>query len=361
MAEPLTRVEAQERAEEIRAFAAELKRLESGGVVALTDEQHGCIRVHHEAILGELARQFDIDRDTRSKQLSLGMRIASLLGAIAFAASVFFLFYQFWGVLGTALQVTLLIGASGLTFGLTVWTRKIEANGYFAKLAATVAFVCFVLNISMLGQIFNITPSDKALLPWAAYAFILAYLCDLRLLLVAGLVCIMAFIAAQAGESAGLYWLDFGERPENFLPAALAIFGVPWVLRQTRHDGFAQTYRLVGLLALFLSTLVLSQWGEGSYLPLKPRIIEYLYQVLGFLSAGGAIWLGIRMRWPGVVNTGITFFIVFLFTKFYDWWWDWMPKYLFFLVLGLTALLTLVVLRRLRTDPVLNVRIEMNP
>ena len=361
MAEPLTRVEAQERAEEIRAFAAELNRLETGGVVTLSEEQHGCIRAHHEQILGALSQRFDIDTDTRSKQLSLGMRIASLLGAIAFAASVFFLFYQFWGRLGTALQVTLLIGGSAATFGLTLWTHKAEANGYFAKLAATVAFVCFVLNISMMGDIFNITPSDKALLPWAAYAFILAYLCNLRLLLVAGLLCSVAFVAARAGEFGGLYWLDFGKRPENFFPAALAIFGVPWALSQVRHDGFAQTYRLVGLLALLLPILILSHWGEGSYLTLEPKTVEYLYQVLGFLSTGGVIWLGIRAHWPGVVNTGVTFFIVFLYTKFYDWWWEWMPKYLFFLVLGLTALLTLVVLRRLRSEPVLNVHIEMNP
>ena len=360
MSEPLTRVKAQERAEEIRAFTAELQRLD-GRVITLTDEQHGSIRAHHEQILDALARQFDIDRDTRSKQLSLGMRVASLLGAIAFAASVFFLFYQFWGLLGTALQVTLLAGASALTFGVTVWARKSEVNGYFAKLAAMVAFVCFVLNISMLGQIFNITPSDKALLPWAAYAFVLAYLCDLRLLLVAGLLCIMGFIAARAGEMGGLYWLDFGERPENFFPAALAIFGLPWALNQSQHDGFAQTYRLVGLLALFTPILVLSQWGEISYLSLNPKTIEYGYQILGFLSSAAVIWLGIRARWPGVVNTGVTFFIVFLYTKFYDWWWNWMPKYLFFLVLGLTALLTLVVLRRLRSEPILNVQIETNP
>ena len=361
MAEPLTRVEAQERTEEIRVFAAELTRLETGKVIALTEEQHGRIRAHHEQVLAALARQFDIDRDTRSKQLSLGMRIASLLGAIALAASVFFSFYQFWGLLGSALQVTLLIGASGLTYGITLWTHKKDANGYFAKLAATVAFVCFVLNVSMLGQIFNITPSDKALLPWAAYAFILAYLCDLRLLLVAGLLCIMAFIAARAGEFGGLYWLDFGERPENFFPASIAVFVVPLLLKQSRHAGFAQTYRLFGLLALFLPILVLSHWGAGSYLTLDPKTIEYGYQVLGFLSASAVIWLGIRAQWPGVVNTGVTFFIVFLYTKFYDWWWELMPKYLFFLVVGLTALLTLFVLRRLRSDPALNVQIEMNP
>ena len=40
--------------------------------------------------------------------------------------------------------------------------------------------------------------------------------------------------------------------------------------------------------------------------------------------------------------------MIFLYTKFFDWWWDVMPKYLFFLVLGLTAVLLLVVMRRLR-------------
>jgi len=83
-----------------------------------------------------------------------------------------------------------------------------DDNGYFTKLAALVAFACFVLNIQMMGEIFNMTPSDEALLPWAAYAFLLAYLCDRRLLLAAGLLCITAFIAARAGEIQGLYWLD---------------------------------------------------------------------------------------------------------------------------------------------------------
>jgi hypothetical protein len=42
------------------------------------------------------------------------------------------------------------------------------------------------------------------------------------------------------------------------------------------------------------------------------------------------------------------FFVIFLYTKFFDWWWEVMPKYLFFLVLGLTAVLLLFIMRRLR-------------
>jgi hypothetical protein len=34
------------------------------------------------------------------------------------------------------------------------------------------------------------------------------------------------------------------------------------------------------------------------------------------------------------VNTGITFFVIFLYTKFFDWWWDALPKWLFFLLLA---------------------------
>ena len=48
------------------------------------------------------------------------------------------------------------------------------------------------------------------------------------------------------------------------------------------------------------------------------------------------------------MNVGVGFFVIFLFTKLFDWWWETMPKYIFFLVLGLTAVAILLVLRRLR-------------
>ena len=77
---------------------------------------------------------------------------------------------------------------------------------------------------------------------------------------------------------------------------------------------------------------------------------------MGFVLSAGSIWLGARRGWGEVVNTGATFFVVFLYTKFFDWWWESMPKYLFFLVLGLTAVLLLVVMRRLRATGLLGRR-----
>jgi uncharacterized membrane protein len=344
----LSRHEAQSRTDDIRVFRRELAALERAGAVSLDATQRQQLETYHQRLLDQFAQAFDIDRDTQSKQLSLGMRIASFLGALALAASVFYFFYQFWGLLGTVEQVSLLIGAAFGSFLVTMALHRRDASGYFTKLAALVAFACFVLDISMLGQIFDITPSDKALLPWAAYALLLAYACELRLLLAAGIVCIIAFVAARTGTWGGMYWLDFGDRPENFFPAAIGLFVVPLLIPHVRRADFAPVYRVFGLLALLLPVLVLSNWGAASYLHLDHDIVEGGYQVAGFALSAAAIWLGIRRQWPDTINTGVTFFVIFLYTKFYDWWWKIMPKYLFFLVLGLAALLILFVLKRLR-------------
>ena len=346
------RSEAQQRTDEIGIFQAELARLEVEGVLRLDPAQQQAVREHHAALLAGFAGRFDIDRNVQARQLSLGMRVASFLGALALAASVFFLFYQFWGHFDETAQVAILLGAALASMGLTVLVQTRDASGYFTKLVAMVAFACFVLNLTMLGQIFNITPTDRALIPWAALAFLLAYACDLRLLLAAGICCVIAFVAARVGEWSGIYWLHSGERPENFFPVAVLLFVFPQFVDHRRMTGFASIYRIFGLLCVLVPMLVLGHWGWGSYLAdydgVSTRTIEGGYEVAGFVASALAIWLGARRQWPDTVNTGITFFVIFLYTKFFDWWWEIMPKWLFFLVLGLAAILILLVLKRLR-------------
>jgi len=205
-----------------------------------------------------------------------------------------------------------------------------------------------MLNIYMLGQIFNITPSDKALLPWGAYALLLAYACNARLLLVIGLVCLLAFCVSRIGSLIGFYWLYAGERPENLLLPGLLLFLLPQWLSQARYSGFASAYRVVGLLALFGPMLVLANWAEGSYLRLDADLIENAYQLLGFAASALLVWLGSRRDWPEVALFGQLAFILFLGIKMVDWWWELLPKYLFFLILGLAAILALLILGRLR-------------
>lgn len=344
----LSKFEAQKRADQVKAFQDELALLKGDGVLSLTDEQTQSVNAYHQNLLSQYSADFDIDQDQREKQLSLGMRIASFLGALALAASVFFLFYQFWGRLSTSSQILILITGSVGTLVATMLVAEREKTGYFAKLVGLVSFACFVLNISMLGQIFNITPSDNAFIVWGAFAFLLAYSCDIRLLQAAGILCVIAFVSARVGTWNGLYWLSFGERPENFFPAAILLFLFPQYVNHRRYWGFAPVYRVFGLLCLFLPILVLSIAGNFSYLAYDTDVIEGFYQLAGFVLSAAAVWWGIRKHWKDTINTGNAFFVVFLFTKFFDWWWEIMPKYLFFFVIGFTAVLFLLIFKRLR-------------
>ena len=339
---------AQQRSDQIHAFNEELAELERDQVFNLTAEQRQSIHSYHQNLFNQFRNSFDIDSTQQDKQLSLGMRIASFLGAVALAASVFFLFYQFWGRLGTVSQVAILSGASLLGLFATVIVARKDDSGYFTKLVALVAFTCFVLNLALFGQIFNITPTDNALLVWALYALLLAYTYDIRLLQVAGLLCIIAFASARVGAWSGMYWIHFGERPENFIPIAVILFFVPQWINHARFPGFAMSYRVFGMVTLFIPVLILSHWGYGSYFNIDPDIIEGVYQFAGFALSAGVIVYGIRRGWAHVVNTGVTFFVIFLYTKVFDWWWEAMPKYLFFFVLALIAILCLVMMKRIR-------------
>jgi uncharacterized membrane protein len=339
---------AQDRADRIQAFYDELQQLEAEQVLSLESEQRAAIGQYHEALLKSLTEAYDIDTSSRQKQLSVGMKIASFIGALALAASVFFLFYQFWGYLTTPVQVVILISAPLLSLLAAYRVSSREATGYFSKLLSMLSFACFVLNLVMLGQIFNVTPSDKALLAWAAFGFLLAYAFDVRLLLGMGIMSLAGFIAARVGTWSGMYWLSMGERPENFFLPALLIFAIPLWFNQRRYSGFAVIYRVFGCLMFLVPVLVLSNWGGASYLTGDHAIIEGGYQLVGFIVSAGLIALGIRYQWTDVVNTGNIFFVIFLYTKFFDWWWEIMPKYLFFLVIALSSLLLLFVYKRIR-------------
>jgi uncharacterized membrane protein len=342
-----SKADAQRRADQIGYFKAELEIIEEEKIISLQESQRHAIANYHEKLMTELSTVFDIDSNKREKQLSLGMKIASFLGALGLAASVFFLFYQFWGRFSTGIQVFILIAAPLISLAATMYSSYREKTGYFSKLLGLVSFACFVLNLSMFGQIFNITPSANAFLIWAVFAFILAYASDARLLLATGIISISFFLSAQTGTWGGCYWIYLGKRPENFFPAAFLLFMVPF-LPHDKFSGFAVIYRVFAMLLFFIPVLVLSNWGKISYMDFTNESVEIIYQIAGFVFSAAAIWLGIQRSWPEVVNTGNVFFTIFLYTKFYDWWWDWMPKYLFFLVIGLTAVLMLLIFKRLR-------------
>ncbi len=350
-----SKAEAQKRVDRITDFQNELNLLEEENIVSLSQEQHTAIETYHQHLIRELSSAFDIDANSHEKQLSLGMKITSFLGALGLAASLFFLFYQFWGRFSTYIQVFILVATPLIGLAATAYISPREKTGYFSKIFGFMTITAFVLNISMLGQIFNIAPSENAFLAWAVFSFLLAYATNARLLLAIGIVFLSYFLSAKTGTWNGCYWIDFGERPENFFPAAILLFLLSF-LPHHRFPGFPVIYRVFAMLLFFIPVLILANWGGLSYLDIDNGSIEAFYQLTGFTLSAAAIYAGIKKGWTDVINTGNIFFTIFLYTKLYDWWWEWMPKYLFFFLIGLTAILMLYLFKRLRSATIAHSR-----
>jgi uncharacterized membrane protein len=183
---------------------------------------------------------------------------------------------------------------------------------------------------------------------WGLFGLALAYHFGIRLVLAAGLVSMLGWITATTNSWRGWWWVEFEKRPEELMLAGLVLAALPLFLKHVRRTDFPAVYRLVGMLAFFFTMLFLSAQGQSSYLPLDEKAVEHFYQMFGVVAAGAAVWIGIRQNWTGVVNTGTAFFTIFLFFRLIDWWWDWMPKYLFFLLIGLVAIGLVAVFKRLR-------------
>ncbi len=265
-----------------------------------------------------------------------------------FAQPLVLFFTRYWGYLETWEQVAIVMVTPLLLLAGAEWMARRERTRYFTGLLALVAFAAFVLNLVVVGDIFNITSAEGALLPWGAFAILLAYRYGLRLMLAVGLVLLTSYTAALYTSQMGYHWLQFYERPEQFLFLGVLVFAMPFALRRAKNADFAPVYRLVGALTVLMAILSLAEWGVPSYLPWDTKNIERFYEIAGLLVSAGAMWLGILRNWNGIVYTGATFFTVFLFTRLYHWWWEWMPKYLFFAIIGALGIGLVVAFRQVR-------------
>jgi uncharacterized membrane protein len=340
----------QERADRLRIFRRELAQLEEQKVLQLTAEQRARLDAHLEGTLHELASRYDVDTSESERRISWGMRVASVLGGLALCAAVVLFFARYLGLWPTWVQVAVMVAVPVFLTLAADYAASREKNLYYAALICVVAFAAFVIDLKVLGTIFNLTPTPNAFAVWGLFGLALAYHFGLRLILAAGLVSVLGWLTATSSFWRGLWWLDFDRRPEDVMVAGMLLAFLPFLVSHVRWPDFPAVYRLVGLLAFFVSVLILSASGQRSYLPWEWTAVEHAYQTFGLAASAAAVWAGIRQNWTGVVNLGTAFFTLFLLIRLIDWWWQWMPKYLFFLLVGVVAIGLVAVFKRLRSS-----------
>jgi hypothetical protein len=341
---PSHKADAQRRADRINAFREELAELAREGASPFDEEALAAVARHHDRLLRTLARDFDVDRGAAEKRMSIGMRLASLLGAAALTAAVVSFVYRVWGSLPTAGQVTLLTAAPVVATTLMIVAGRLEKTRYVASLLAIVACGAVVMQTIMLGMLFNMRGSPHVLAAWALFAFAVALPWRLGVPFAWGTITLICYIAALRLWTVGGPWAQFPEALEPIVVGAAVVFAAHrWMPRELAGWG-----RGAALAMLLGAVLVLSSADGMSELPLTERTREIVYQVFAIVIGPALIAAGLHNRWPEVIVLAAVFTGLFILVRFVDWWWDWMPKYLFFLILTAVALAWLWGLRVVR-------------
>lgn len=330
----MTREQAQRRANQIAAFRAEVAQLAREDGPSLDAAQLAAVLAHQDALLTGLAREFDVDRTAAARQMSRGMQAASILGAAALVAAIVSFFYRIWGSLTTPAQVALLVTAPVASVAATIVAGRIEKTRYVASLCAIVACGAFVLETVALARMFNLRESAHLLAFWAAFALALSVPWRFAIPWALGTATLAVYAGVAGMEFAGFPWTQGLEHPEPVMLAGIALLP----LARRAPGELVAVGRSVLLVVALLPLLLLSSIDGMSLVPADTGVMRVIYQVAAFAAAFLVTAWGVRRQQPATLLIGSIFAGLVIVTRFADWWWDWMPKYLFFLIMAAVAI-----------------------
>jgi len=333
------------------------------------------------------------------RKLSRGVTILINLGAVVLAAGLIIFFASNWIEFGRAAKIASLFALT-LFFYLVGFELTGEGRWNFPKLGLALIFlgcIMFGVDILLLALIYDLTAEHAWSLLMDSVAWLaIAYLVRSRLILYLGLIGVVSWFGAEVGYLWGAYWIYLG-RPFHFIGLGICLVAVAGIHAWRGQRSFAAPYALVGLLLVYLSSLILSifdlqrefravEWQApvavwlmlyGPYLLALAALVvlqlrwrrttltdppvlvilfllgltvlisviawepghrEFWFILLLTILTSAGIYLGIAWESPVFLNTSMVFFAVNVYTRFYEYFWDAMPKSLFFIIGG-TALM----------------------
>lgn len=339
---------AQQRADRIRAFRDELSALRAEGIDLLSAAQEQQVTRHHDELLARLASSFDVDVSDTAGRLSRGMQIASFFGALTLIAAIYSLVARFWGELDLPMQVGLLTLFPVLALAGVDLAARRERSLYIASIFAATAYGTFWLAAVVTARLLDLPLTPPVLWLGVVFGLALAMAYGFRVVLVASLLALILALAGTLFTVAGAPWTTAVERLEPALLAAFGLFLLGPGL-EAASPGFGAITRQVALSVGLAALLALSLSGSVSVLPLSSAWTQGIYQAWMLVASLAAIACGLRWRLPDVVNIASVALAFFLVTRYADWFWSMLPRYLFFLLLAAAAFVWLLALRRFRS------------
>ena len=355
----------------------------------ITEEQHNLLLARVSATAPSIPPEVDQRALSQERKLGRGVTILINLGAVALAAGLIIFFASNWIEFGRAAKIGSLFALT-LFFYLVGFELTQEGRWEFPKLGLALVFlgcVMFGVDILLLALIYDLKAEHAWAMMMDSIAWIaVAYLVKSRLVLFLALIGVTSWFGAEVGYLWGGYWIYLG-RPFHFIGLGALMIAISGLHAWSGQRSFAVPYAVVGLQLIYLSSLILSifdvqkgfhavEWQAplavwlmlyGPYLLAALAVLflfclmlltnviawtpgprEFWFIALLTLLTSAGIYLGIAWESAVFVNTSIVFFAINIYTRFYEYFWDAMPKSLFFIVGGATLMAGGILVERAR-------------
>lgn len=334
-----------ERARRIIAWREERAALEAEGILRDDDATMAAVRQHHDALLGGFAAVGDIDLTREEERLSAGMRLATLLGAAALSIAWAMLVSSLWDDLGHATRLLLVWLPPVVLWLATSVAARRESSGYVANIVGSVGTIAIAVAGFATADLYNIDSPRLAFLLFGGYGLVMAY----RYRLVLPLLVAIVGVGAWAWSlEALLLRSPVNDTFEHLEPLILVGLGA-YLIGAVRGDppAFSLVWRLAGIVAMVGPLLLLGISTDGSWFG-SGHTSELVYQLVGFVAFVTMVWQGLKRDDMILARAGATALVLFLFLRMVDWFWEAIPDWLFFLLMGGLAFAALLVLRAVR-------------
>lgn len=333
----------------------------------------------------------------------------SVLGAILAGLGVLLFVASNWSLIPRWGKIAILYSSLILTYGCGYYIGYERQN--YPKTGAALIFIgsfVFGAGLFLISQIYHISVHyPNGVLAWSVAVMPVAYLLRLRTLLGLSIIVLLIWLGMEASfhviEAGRFYmhyiflyfmagitlwsiglmhrgfvflktfsgpyiitgvvitflsWfiLTFTDTWQNFGENELLIFFIVitglFLLSSAFRSLSGDNERLwlmesISLFLLIAIVFYLSVFG-GDFSESSLRIYVILSNILFLIAVLGVMSLGYIRRYPAYINTGLLFFALFVFARYFDIFWKMLPRSLFFITGGLLLLVGGFMLERKR-------------
>ena len=169
---------------------------------------------------------------------------------------------------------------------------------------------------------------------------IIAYFGKSNLVLIFSILNLGAWFGDEIGYISGYASYFVGmSKPLNFVFFGIILLVMSYIIKFKNIEKlqiFFKTFLNMGLLYLFVALWILSIFGHtyNSYETLEFEIL--IWSIIFIISSFSSFVIGLKYDNYTLKSYGITFFIIILYTKYFEYFWTDTNKFVFFAILALS-------------------------